>query len=492
MVYNGTIPTNMAFYVKNATANIEITNIMISTSNDTTYEPYTNGASPNPDYPQEIHNVSGDNTIKIYGGDNLFDKENVNLLNAYLDMSTNKLLSSSQNKTIYIECEANETYTILKQEGKRFRVGTTASTPEINSVLDNTIENDTGTKIEITTGNTAQYLVVYLCNLNLSGEISYQTAINSLIINNTQSQLISLGVGNNKFDAKIEQGAINADTNQTYDSCKTSNATRIRTIKLIRLDTSKTYTLSCKAGYNVVIQAFNSDKKLYIVSGTTNEWASSKTFTNIPYIAIAIRTTDNSNITPSEIDNVKCMLNIGSSPETYEPYKPLELNKIGNYQDYFYKTDKWYLHKEIKKIVLDENEDISSNASFLSIGRFRLNSYTDGIIGSQSNAGAISNYFKGVYAVENGNIYLGNDGKLNLINTTYTNDLAGFKTWLGTNKPIAYYVLATPTYTEITDSTLISQLEAIKNMTSYDGTTNISQENNDLGFILDIKAIKEI
>ena len=39
---------------------------MISTSSDTTFEPYTGGQpSPNPDYPQDIHVVTGNNTIVV-------------------------------------------------------------------------------------------------------------------------------------------------------------------------------------------------------------------------------------------------------------------------------------------------------------------------------------------------------------------------------------------------------------------------------------------
>ena len=40
-------------------------------------------------------------------------------------------------------------------------------------------------------------------------------------------------------------------------------------------------------------------------------------------------------------------------------------------------------------------------------------------------------------------------------------------------------------------SNLIEQLEAIKNMTSYNGTTNINQENKNEPFILKVKATKE-
>ena len=70
------------------------------------------------------------------------------------------------------------------------------------------------------------------------------------------------------------------------------------------------------------------------------------------------------------------------------------------------------------------------------------------------------------------------------------NSIVTFKSYATNNQVLLYYPLATPTTTEITDSTLISQLEAIK--MSYDEQTNITQTNADLPFILDITALKEI
>ena len=69
--------------------------------------------------------------------------------------------------------------------------------------------------------------------------------------------------------------------------------------------------------------------------------------------------------------------------------------------------------------------------------------------------------------------------------------LANFKTWLSTHNTIVYYVLETEQDILITDSTLISQLNALYNAKSYDDTTNIMQENNNLSFILDIKTLKK-
>ena len=71
-------------------------------------------------------------------------------------------------------------------------------------------------------------------------------------------------------------------------------------------------------------------------------------------------------------------------------------------------------------------------------------------------------------------------------------ELADFKTWLQSNNMPIYYVMETPTYTEITDSTLISQLETLLKARSYLGQTNITQTNNDLPFIINATALREM
>jgi hypothetical protein len=60
---------------------------------------------------------------------------------------------------------------------------------------------------------------------------------------------------------------------------------------------------------------------------------------------------------------------------------------------------------------------------------------------------------------------------------------------LSTHNTSVYYPLATPTNTEITDTTLIEQLEELKTAMSYAEQTNISQINDDIPFILKITAL---
>jgi hypothetical protein len=65
------------------------------------------------------------------------------------------------------------------------------------------------------------------------------------------------------------------------------------------------------------------------------------------------------------------------------------------------------------------------------------------------------------------------------------NSTDALKTWLSTHNTILYYALATPTYTKIT-GTLKDELEAVWRANSYNGTTNISQVNNDLPFNMNV------
>ena len=74
-------------------------------------------------------------------------------------------------------------------------------------------------------------------------------------------------------------------------------------------------------------------------------------------------------------------------------------------------------------------------------------------------------------------IYLDTSPLIYIRNTPFTS-ISDFKTWLSTHNTIVYYILATPTSIEITDTTLISQLEAINNAKSYEGQTNIDVISN--------------
>ena len=149
----------------------------------------------------------------------------------------------------------------------------------------------------------------------------------------------------------------------------------------------------------------------------------------------------------------------------------LELCKIGDYQDYIYKSgDDWYVHKEIGENIYvgDQSElwvKVGTNA--------RRTAYRINLDNAKRYAGNVTPVFvsnrflpvsanatwvAGVMSSEStlstGNLVL----CLNPSSFTTVDDLT---TWLATSNVTIYYALATATDTKITDATLVSQLNAL-------------------------------
>lgn len=177
----------------------------------------------------------------------------------------------------------------------------------------------------------------------------------------------------------------------------------------------------------------------------------------------------------------------------------MELCKIGDYQDYIYKDNKkWYKYGTIGKAVLNGSENWNNDGGTQGTD-YRHNIYYSSRmtipIAKGTNGTYLSNYFTpiniGSDVGELGTFYMSNTW-LVFPDKNKAYDLDAWKSWLGTNQPKIYYVLATPTTTEITDTTLISQLEALTGAESYSGQTNISQTNDDKPFIITAKALKDL
>ena len=254
----------------------------------------------------------------------------------------------------------------------------------------------------------------------------------------------------------------NADGSITLNGTATANVY----LNLCRIDFGTTSFNSVTGGSSQYVASTSNPSNLARITYDANN--------KYTYILVYNgNTLDNFTIYP--------MIEKGTQATPFSPYtaNPIELNKIGNYQDRIYKeNDKWYIEKNIGKVVLNESSNI---VKYDNNGRY----YIRGILatkGSTSSPNAMSNYFKGAFAISNGNIFSSSvDGTINMTNTSYLNDLAGFKTWLGTTTPIVYYVLATPTYTEITDTNLITQLNALYEFYVNSSTVNISN-NSEIPF----------
>ena len=191
------------------------------------------------------------------------------------------------------------------------------------------------------------------------------------------------------------------------------------------------------------------------------------------------------------INDTGYLVNLNGSIATeYSPYtaNPIELCKIGDYQDYIYKSNgTWYLHKEIGKVVLNGSENWGGSPNYYTSILQNLIAPTP----ATERIIALSNNFlvQGYNYKSSNNLYFHPNKNLQIENpnASYYATVNDWKTWLSNNNTTVYYVLATPTTTEITDTTLILQLEAIKNASLISGTNEITQIPDDLPFILNFK-----
>jgi len=162
----------------------------------------------------------------------------------------------------------------------------------------------------------------------------------------------------------------------------------------------------------------------------------------------------------------------------------IELCKIGDYQDRIYKDNgKWYKYRAIYKMQLDGSQGTESWNSWgvarrkNGLIRFRRQNWLYNI-----SFGVISTHFIGSNlsgtddaSMDNNTIYAYNKGLSIVLNESEYPTVDNLLAMLEEKKPIVYYVLETPTTTEITDTELINQLESIE---LIEGINNISSNGN--------------
>lgn len=221
----------------------------------------------------------------------------------------------------------------------------------------------------------------------------------------------------------------------------------------------------------------NADRIYILLYSNTNGTGNANDYTDYTDLQIEISSTATSYVLHQE-QNLP--LTLGN----------IELCKIDTAKDKFIKQNgKWYKHEEIGKIILNGSESwILDNAS---VGQFHVN-----IEGITTNA-IYSNYFgyKLSY-IATGKPYLRpkNNQLFAEIGTEFLSEVSvnALKTWLSTHNTEVYYILATPTETEITDTTLISQLEATLEAMSYYEQTHISSTSDETSAIIEANAVGDL
>ena len=351
--------------------------VRLSSVSDTTYEPYVGGTpSPNPDYPQDVRVVTGNNSVNVIGK-NLLDKDNVR--DGYRITQDGYYAEAGYSATEIINVKPNTTYST----SWTMFWGACVCTYDKNDNFSRRIQNGTS----FTTTSTEYYIRACVEN-NILSTAQIEIGSSSSSYQPYQSQTYPINLG-------------------TMELCKIPNTSY----------------------QDIIFHAINGDSFYDTLDNATKQTL------------------------------------------TY---------------------GKWYKHSEIGKVVLDGSENWSSRAfpdnSYLSVKR---------TLQVGANGGYCDNFTNNnQYDIVEEHITLNKQWNeicfAILKSRLSTPDGIGFKNWLSTHNTTAYYILATPTNEEITDTTLISQLNAIENAVSYDTQTNIVQENYSEPFIINAECVRSL
>ena len=179
-----------------------------------------------------------------------------------------------------------------------------------------------------------------------------------------------------------------------------------------------------------------------------------------------------------------------------------ELAKIGNYQDKIYfDNGKWYKEQQIGKVLLNGSttqlitlNDTSTNTLRVFYNYDIIQHSVTNVDNFMCNRFQIKNNWntdeEGIYnggASNNTKVYF----RINKDRLTSV-DLTGIRTWLSSNNVDFRYCYVTPITTEITNTTLLQDLNYIKeHIKSFPDTTNISTSGN-LPIIITASALKQL
>ena len=451
---------------------------MMSATSGKTFEKYSGGkASPNPDFPQDVNNVSGYNVVAINGSKNLFDKD-INIvtpgyLNANGAVVTSDTTLSYQDR--FIKVQPSTVYTISSGTNTIYRIAEyTADKTFITRVL-----NANASRSYTFTTSSQTYFI------KMAGTLT--TVLNTLQIEKGNTATSYVAHQGNYFEINLATNVFLAPRTWQNTSTVTTQANRLFSTpqKLVK---AGTYKLATTLDFTTYKYALEVGTTPYPFASNLHDsgWKTTNNFSHtIPkgFVGIIVARLDNANITVDEMKGVKFELR----DTTLDDYD-IELCKIGTYQDYIYKKDgKWWKHKEIGKIVSNGSETWTTRTA--STGAQLYETSVSGFFSTQSITIGYSNQYIADIYLNNDNTFRIMNGNILAIHNDTIGSLADFKTFLSNNNVITYYPLATPIDEEITYAPLLRQLDELYNSGLYD-ETNISQDNSSEVFILDLEACK--
>ena len=477
--------------------------------------------TPTPDTPIPINVVSGDNTIEVEGRNLAYTSWASDFVSRINNSSLASLTTKDgkncvkfdrtagygdyDNKYLFkTHWEENTQYTItcsLFAEGNNamanigvvYTDGTTS-----DNRYSRTIDNWHNFYLTSDENKTIKYIrVSYLAGTNYIDLDTFMVCIGTsqLPYEPYQSQTypINLGTlelckigdyqdyftknsGKNKFDGTYVNAYTAAASPYTFSSSSNSRS------GIVKVEPNTTYTISKEASNRFRIGEYSSQPEIGVstatnfisTDGTTTYTLTTGNTTN--YLAIQVTTESQ--------ENVKMQVELGTQGTLIEPYG----------------TGKWCKYNVIGKEVLNGSESDDLSITYTSSTRTSIKlSNVPNAYGNDNQAiyDIYSNRFTknrqaiiyGAQAV--GVAILGSAKAIYFCIEQVFPNVSAVETWFSNNNTEVLYPLATPYLSLIENETLISQLDNIQNAMSYEGTTNISQVNNDKPFLLDLIAMKK-
>ena len=354
--------------------------------NTATFDFYTDAPSPN--YPSKVVTV-GQNV-------NIFDKDNVNKINAWIDNS-GYFQYSSAFKILYIQCDKNKDYVVSSKylRGIAFlnevpKTGLTSTNFKIQNVTELTLNSQDNTYLAVwyyatASGLTEQEIldsIKIVEGTEVGGYSPYgQGSVEIEVCNENFFNFDKLTV-TGRDESEV---TFNKELGKIEATASTSDKYLLKSFTMKGLTVGETYTIgfkhktkNCTFGGNGVFRlsstaSYNSYDYGY-VNGSTSETYSTKTFvatTDIFTLSfLGVNGTAPSDTCTMYAKDI--MLVKGATATDYIPHKsytkvlPIqkEFVKIGDVEGTFVKVEgKWYEKHDIPKYIFTGNESFSRGST---------------------------------------------------------------------------------------------------------------------------------
>jgi hypothetical protein len=454
--------------------------------------------TPTPDAPVPVQTVTGENVVKICGKNlwgGTIELGGIKISDGADDGATDRVRTKE-----YVSVEANTEYAVSGIYGSRYAIFYDSN----KSFLGYELATNRATQGTFTTVQNTRYVRWYVIPIGTSPDTSIKEQLElgstATAYEPYQGQSYEVNLGKNLFDKNnyADQTGYYIGGGGIWRSGGAADHYFVFSV-----EPNTTYTFSKNA------QTSNNRFRVGISSGAPTVgvafpiWGGSDTATEI-----TLTTASDSkyayvyySVTVNVQEAIQSLqIEVGSQKTSYAAYfEPIELCKIGDYQDYIYKSgDKWYVRKEVGKITLSGSENWVAWGTG-GMYRYYTNSFSSQIAGLPQTVSALSDYFR-FAGVASGNL---DDGKFffnmssgtpgangNItFNTSTIATVADWKTWLGSHNTTIYYQLDNPTEEEITNEALVGQLDNVASAPLYTGVNNITTITPNEQGTLEIKYV---